>query len=331
MKYLFFVISFLLATDSIFSKTSSSSRTNDTIYATISAANAHDTIIAYSDNPWFVILDVKTPTEYATQHLSEGVDIDFYSATFAATLATLNKSKVYLLHCAGGSRSAQVYIMMQNLNFRRVYEMTGGINAWTGAGFPVTTLVAPVAGVLCDTIVSYNNIPVSQTDSVELTLTNAANSILSFSTISGISGTDFTTNFNPSNTIPGARDYSFKVYYNPTDLIADSTIFSIISNGGIINFYLSGTPYNTTGINNTIQNNFSVYNDNINQIISIQLNNVNSASIISIFDLTGKVVYEKKQDNSIFSIDYSTWNRNIYFIRITDNTNSKTYKLPLIQ
>ncbi|OFY82391.1 MAG: hypothetical protein A3F72_15980 [Bacteroidetes bacterium RIFCSPLOWO2_12_FULL_35_15] len=302
------------------------------MYANITSSQANDTIIAYGNNPWFVILDVRTPSEYATTHLSEGVNIDYYSATFAATLATLNKSKVYLLHCASGGRSGQVYTMMQNLHFRRVYNMIGGTNAWTSAGFPGTTFVAPVVGALCDTNSAFVSTPLNQTDSIQLTITNAANSVLSFTGITGISGTDFTTNFNTGESILGARDYSFNVYYTPTDLISDNTIFSIQSNGGIINFYLSGTASAATGINNSAENTFSIYNDNVSHVVSFNLNNVkNSPSIISIVDVNGKLVYEQQHTGQLVSVDYSTWKSNMYFLRITENGISKTYKLPLIR
>lgn len=331
MKNLFSVlIAFLLTTSSVFSNTSRSVNNIDTLFANITAIQANDTIISYGNDPWFVILDVRTPSEFAIKHIAEGVELDFYSSTFAATLATLNKSKVYLLHCGSGGRSAQVYTMMQNLHFRRVYNMIGGLNAWTTAGLPVTTAVAPVAGILSDTIAAFNNILLNQTDSIQLTITNAADSILSFNNITGISGTDFSTNFDTSITIPGARDYSFYVYYKPTDLIIDSTAFSIESDGGIINFYLFGTAYTTTGIQNTTRSTYSIYNDCVNHIISFRLNNVNTSALISIVDLNGKIVYEQQQNCSPVSINYSAWESSIYFLRILENNVPVTYKLPLV-
>ena len=326
----FILIFFLFSICSLFFNTTVLKASNDTLYASISPAQANDTIIAYGNNPWFVILDVRTPSEYATTHLSEGVNLDFYSATFAATLATFNKSKVYLLHCASGGRSGQVFTMMQNLHFRRVYNMTGGMNAWTSAGFLGTTAEAPVAGALCNTNVPFNSIPLNQKDSIQLTITNAANSILTFTGISGISGTDFTTNFNTGTTILGARDYSFKVYYKPTDMIADNAIMSIQSNGGTVNFNLSGTVVAATGISNIAENKFSISNDNVSHVISFKLNSYRDSQI-SIIDLTGKVVYENTTSNSFVSIDYSAWKSSLYFLRISENGNSKTYKLPLIR
>lgn len=331
MKHFSFVLLYLLIAIGSFFFSTSALASNDTLYANITPSQANDTILAYGNNPWFVILDVRMPSEYATTHLSEGVNLDYYSSTFAATLATLNKSKVYLLHCASGGRSAQVFTMMQNLHFRRVYNMIGGMNAWTSAGFPGTTSVAPVAGVLCDTNVAFISTPLNQTDSIQLTITNAANSILSFTGITGISGTDFTTNFNTGTTWLGARDYSFNVYYTPTDLISDNTIFSIQSNGGVINFYLSGTVTAATGINNISASTFSICNDNISHVISFNLNNVNHSPLISIVDVTGKVVYEKQHSNSYVSIDYSTWKSSMYFLRIIENGILKTYKLPLVR
>lgn len=332
MKNLFFVLFVLFfGTKSVFSNTSEiKSITTDTIFANITPSQANDTIIAHVNDPWFVILDVRTPSEYSVKHLAEGVDIDFYAAAFAATLATLNRSKTYVLHCASGGRSGQVYIMMQNLHFSKVYNMTGGITAWSNAGLPVTTSEAPATGILCDTIASFNNIPLGQTDSIQLTITNAANSTLSFTNISGISGTDFSTNFNTGISFLGARDYSFNIYYNPSDLFSDSTVFSIESNCGIMNFYLYGTADAPTGINKSTLNAFAIYNDNGSHTFSFQLNNINEPTVISICDMNGKIVYEKPQTNQTISVDYSTWKNSIYLLHIKNINESKTYKLPLI-
>jgi rhodanese-related sulfurtransferase len=46
----------------------------------------------------------------------------------------------YLLYCRSGNRSAQAREMMRGLGFAEVYEIDGGITAWTEAGLGV---VAP--------------------------------------------------------------------------------------------------------------------------------------------------------------------------------------------
>jgi phage shock protein E len=127
---------------------------SDPIYENISVAQSRDTISAHLNDPWFVILDVRTPTEYNTNHLEQGVNIDYYSTDFANVLSTLDKSKIYLIHCASGNRSGKAFTMMQNMNFQTVYNMTGGMEAWLSAGYPTTTSAAPVLAVLGDTMIN---------------------------------------------------------------------------------------------------------------------------------------------------------------------------------
>lgn len=301
----------------------------DTIFANITPTQANDTILAHANDPWFVILDVRTLSEYTVKHLSEGVQIDFYEATFAATLATLNRSKTYVLHCASGGRSGQVYVMMQNLHFSKVYNMTGGITAWQNAGFSVTTDEASATGILCDTIASFDSIPQSQTDSIQFTITNAANSVLSFDSISELSGTEFSTNFNINDTILGARDYSFFLYYTPSDTTTDSTIFSIYSNAGIMNFYINGNAYApTTSIKNS-QDALALFNNTKNHTIQFQLK-IPEITEIVIYDIQGKIIYQQQQVKPSTVIDYSNWQSSIYILCIKNTNGSKTYKLPLI-
>jgi rhodanese-related sulfurtransferase len=91
------------------------------------------------DNPDFIILDVRTPAEYAGGHIENAVNLDYYEDDFEATLNTWDKSKTYLIYCRTASRSAAVMKIMQRLEFTDVYNMLGGINAWTNAGLPTVS------------------------------------------------------------------------------------------------------------------------------------------------------------------------------------------------
>jgi rhodanese-related sulfurtransferase len=85
----------------------------------------------------FVILDVRTPGEYATRHVAGAVNIDYYSSTFAADLDALDKNKVYLIYCASGNRSGRAHDTMLSQGFHEVYNMLGGFGAFQaleGAG-----------------------------------------------------------------------------------------------------------------------------------------------------------------------------------------------------
>jgi len=83
------------------------------------------------------ILDVRTPREFATGHLTGAVNIDINGPDFEQKVAALDKSKSYLVHCAGGIRSAKACSKMSQLKFTKLYNLEGGLRAWEKAGKPV--------------------------------------------------------------------------------------------------------------------------------------------------------------------------------------------------
>jgi rhodanese-related sulfurtransferase len=85
-----------------------------------------------------VILDVRTPAEFAEGHLPGAVLIDFRAPDFVERVAKLDKSKQYLVHCAAGGRSARACAKLETLGFTNLVNLEGGLNAWKGAGKPVT-------------------------------------------------------------------------------------------------------------------------------------------------------------------------------------------------
>lgn len=84
-----------------------------------------------------VILDVRTPEEYAAGHLPNAVNIDWKAKDFDEKVGALDKGKTYLVHCAVGGRSARACEKLNKLDFPRLYNLEGGIAAWQRAGKPV--------------------------------------------------------------------------------------------------------------------------------------------------------------------------------------------------
>lgn len=102
---------------------------------TIPPAEAFALIEEKGENPDFVVIDVRRPDEFAGGHIADAVNIN--SATFAEHLKDLDPDGTYAIYCRSGARSSGVREMMRKAGFREVYEIEGGINAWTAAGFPV--------------------------------------------------------------------------------------------------------------------------------------------------------------------------------------------------
>lgn len=93
--------------------------------------------------PDFVIIDVRTPKEFAEGHIEGAINIDFYSETFCDELNILDKNKTYLIYCRSGRRSASTLSIMEELHFREAYNMTGGIIQWEAEGLPTVQGSAP--------------------------------------------------------------------------------------------------------------------------------------------------------------------------------------------
>jgi rhodanese-related sulfurtransferase len=90
-----------------------------------------------SKEPDTVILDVRSPKEYAAGHIKNSVLIDFNGKDFDEKIKQLDKGKTYLVHCAVGGRSAKACTKMDNYDFPKVVNFEGGIKAWEKAGKPV--------------------------------------------------------------------------------------------------------------------------------------------------------------------------------------------------
>lgn len=89
------------------------------------------------NRPDTVVLDVRTPKEFEAGHIPGAINIDWNAtADFNKKIATLDKSKIYLVHCAVGGRSAKAGEKMAGLKFNQVYNLVGGFNNWAKAGKP---------------------------------------------------------------------------------------------------------------------------------------------------------------------------------------------------
>ncbi|MFM8879217.1 MAG: rhodanese-like domain-containing protein, partial [Verrucomicrobiota bacterium] len=66
-----------------------------------------------------VVLDVRTAEEFADGHMPGAINLDIRGGKFAETLAGLDKSKTYLVHCAvggrfpGGDATGQVHHLLE--------------------------------------------------------------------------------------------------------------------------------------------------------------------------------------------------------------------------
>src|SRR4051812_7632719 len=87
-----------------------------------------------------VVLDVRTPREYAEGHVAGAINLPVTGAGsehFNDEVAKLDKGKTYLVHCARGVRSANAVNRMTKLGFPHLNDFTGGMDQWKKEGKPV--------------------------------------------------------------------------------------------------------------------------------------------------------------------------------------------------
>lgn len=103
----------------------------------ITAIEAFALIKANTDNPDFIIIDVRTPAEYARGHIDKAVLVNYSSANFREEIGKFDRNKKYLIYCQTGGRSAGARNIMKELGFFEIYNMNAGITDWLSQGFPV--------------------------------------------------------------------------------------------------------------------------------------------------------------------------------------------------
>jgi phage shock protein E len=86
-----------------------------------------------------VIIDVCTDAVYNAGHLQNAIHRDLYLSSLTADMDTMDKSKLYVLHCISGFRSASAMNTMKGKGFTRVYDISGGFSNWKTSGFPYQT------------------------------------------------------------------------------------------------------------------------------------------------------------------------------------------------
>jgi thioredoxin len=81
-----------------------------------------------------VLIDVRTPEEYASQHLDNAININWNESSFDSKVNQYDKSKPVFVYCMSGGRSKKAAEKLETLGFKTIYEMQGGILKWNAEG-----------------------------------------------------------------------------------------------------------------------------------------------------------------------------------------------------
>jgi phage shock protein E len=110
----------------------SSGSASETSIKHVSASEAQKLMV----NQKVVVLDLRTPEEFQAGHIAGATNIDFLATGFEQRLANLDKSKIYLVHCASGNRSTLALPAFKKLHFQSLYHLDGGFKSWEKGRLP---------------------------------------------------------------------------------------------------------------------------------------------------------------------------------------------------
>jgi rhodanese-related sulfurtransferase len=79
------------------------------------------------------LLDVRTPDEWSEGIIEGATMANIHEDDFDANLAKLDKEKPVAVYCRSGGRSGKAMAKMNQLGFKEVYSLKGGIGAWREA------------------------------------------------------------------------------------------------------------------------------------------------------------------------------------------------------
>ena len=78
------------------------------------------------------LLDVRTPEEYAVEHLENASNVNWNGNDFVSKVEKLDKSQPVFVYCKVGGRSSQAANKLAELGFAAIYNLDGGIMKWQG-------------------------------------------------------------------------------------------------------------------------------------------------------------------------------------------------------
>ena len=119
------------------SKTNKTTTSNSTATTNVAKTNEirpvsmNDIVKIMAENKDYVIVDVRTPDEYAEGHIPNAINIQNETINETVYNKLKDKNQLILIYCRSGSRSRQAAYKMQKLGYTNIVEF-GGIINWKG-------------------------------------------------------------------------------------------------------------------------------------------------------------------------------------------------------
>ena len=86
-----------------------------------------------------IVVDVRETHEWSAGHIPDAHHIALAQVDKRLSELEKFKTRPLIVCCASGNRSSSACRALKKAGFERVFNLAGGIGAWTEAGLPVTT------------------------------------------------------------------------------------------------------------------------------------------------------------------------------------------------
>ncbi|WP_156366686.1 rhodanese-like domain-containing protein [Microbacterium sp. No. 7] len=86
-----------------------------------------------------IVVDVRTPEEYAAGHLDGAQLLDLTGGDLAAAVPSLDPEAEYLVYCRSGNRSSQAVALLERAGFTDVTDLGSLERAASATGIEVVT------------------------------------------------------------------------------------------------------------------------------------------------------------------------------------------------
>ena len=87
-------------------------------------------------NPDLLLIDVRTQEEFLAGHLEGAVLIPRGTLEYKIQEHTQDPDRLIVVYCRTGGRGSLSALALESIGYQNVYDLEGGFQAWSQAGYP---------------------------------------------------------------------------------------------------------------------------------------------------------------------------------------------------
>ena len=84
-----------------------------------------------------VILDVRSPEEFASGHIPGAVNVPLGELSDRLVALEISPTEEVVVHCQRGGRAAAAESILRESGYRNVRDLSGHMEAWRAGGYPI--------------------------------------------------------------------------------------------------------------------------------------------------------------------------------------------------